>query len=376
MTIMGRVMRKFTSIFGVFLGLVAAISSVASAKPSDLIDTTRCKIHIPQITCSVGEMSTYDSAKNLFEYQAAELALPCLPDSPTYAARIEEEFDELPPIAQEAFCYIERILIPKKGFEWGGYADGLLEPVNDPLFKDIEDEGRYISSKLKGFLLYLNVNRFELSERMEEHTTRVFQMTFGVDVRRNGFDQDLPFFKAASEEERPSALRGTLIHEIGHLIDLANYFTGYGCSYTKVTSEYESGVFTTIQDFSSFSWKLNVDGPADDCSSYRLAFQEEFSHLRGFVKDHAKHESAEILSELERSSFASVYAMEHPGEDFAEQFTHYHLGEGTYAELGNQVVYSFDRRENSIFIEKNRFIESLGPETFANMKDRLYHVAF
>lgn len=121
-------MKIFIRNLSAFLGVVC-VQAMAHAEPSYIIDTTRCKARIPQTTCFVTELN-YGSAKNHFELRAAELALSCLPDSSTYAARIEEEFDRLPPVAQEAFCHIERILIPKQGFYWGGRAEVLLEPLN------------------------------------------------------------------------------------------------------------------------------------------------------------------------------------------------------------------------------------------------------
>lgn len=205
---------------------------------------------------------------------------------------------------------------------------------------------------MTGFILYLNIGRFEAVEDLEDHSTRLFQMTFGRNVRDDGFDPELPFFKSVSQE-RPSSLRGTLLHEIGHFIDYSNNFTGYRCSSGYGAGNESREVLTTVKEFSAFSWQLALNGQSDECGSYSLTFKEEFSHLRGFVSDHPKNKAAEIAKELEESSFSSVYAMYWPDEDFAEQFTFYHFGKGTFAELQNEVIFSFDRKENAIFEEKN-----------------------
>lgn len=337
----------------------------ANTFSADIFYPERCKDRIEQITCAVDYKYVPNPELSLYDNQRAEMSLRCLPESSTYAAQIMKEFDKLPPVAQEAFCYIEKVFFPAHGFEATGAANVLVQPLDHPTPDSIyEVDGEWFESmQLKGFVLHLNPSRFKVLKTYDEAQTRLLQRTFGVDVLKDGFDQELPIFRRQATDS-PSAILGTIMHEVGHLVDFTGGFTQNSFCEEKYS------------EFFSLSWEFDLQNTDESvaCSSHNPKFREPFQHLQGWTKSYLKDDLRMILQELQNSSFASMYAMANPWEDFAEQFTAHYLGMGSVLHIGEGVLLNFEEKTHPKFLEKKRIIESIGPEIFQRVNQVTYRI--
>lgn len=239
----------------------------------------------------------------------------CLEGSEAYAAPVERVYDILPAKLQKAFCGIDAIFV-EDGMESLAYAGAQRH----------NDESGNITA-------YMGIRKVLLEQNYD--ATSVFgwkeQRAFGLVAP--------PFIHLPAgprvEVVLPhslSALQYVIIHELGHVLDFANYanefkFPDYShCEDDECRYDAYRKAVPVEGSWSELSWK----SPTVPRSEHKFPLWDNLC----FYNCHKSlnvNDIEDFYSQLEKTNFISTYAAVSPYEDFAESLTFFILSSADFS---------------------------------------------
>lgn len=319
-----------------------------------------CFKYIKENTCYVATDYKYDLTKNFMDNHSQMMSRECLADAENMIAELETSFRALPAHSKNAFCFIKKIFIVKEKTKFGGTAELSydLDNVEKIMTKD-DGDPLALGLKPNGFVLTLSkVYRFDLKETEAEYRTRILHTFFGRNVFEYGLSPDLPRW-SQQEANDPSSLLTTLIHEIGHFVDLTGGYTG-----AKQEDEQNSAIHP-MTNWYEFSWILKETNNGTEF--YKPQISNKLQPALNFSLSIYDWEN--IIDDYDQSSFESFYALTRIEEDFAEQYMAFHATGRWQLQKNNQVYMRSDQRPSPIFQDKINFIAQIPADIFSRVND-------
>ncbi len=235
-------------------------------------------------------------------YSAQEIAqgwssVPCSSASASYVPALMAFYDEMPARLRPSLCTLERIFI----------SDGITSTAfASPIMKSLDEApvGAYIGARKSTFLNQPTVSAL---------VTWKEQLPFGGSAEFLANDPSLVQINYGLNTGLPAdGLYYVLIHEIGHLLDFANFVSATSCGPNRSGSNCVPNPGT----FASLSWETSSK-PLAHAKHLR---QGEFCYYNCAGLILSPSEGFTIYSSLMTSAFITPYSGMNSREDFADFF--------------------------------------------------------
>lgn len=372
------------------LDIRSYVVSLICILPYGYIVAADCSDDIVKNTCKVASLFDFDPKEmGVLEFYKKRQNPDCTDDSEKYGEILLEVYSRLPEHSKSAFCVIKKILVFPADAPFGGMASRYLSTdENDYVFEPNVYEGiNRFKMKILGYVLSLNLSRFESGETEEQYLTRTFTNPF---VERSEVGQhvaSLPTVTHGTEPYEFSSLLHTVIHEVGHFLDYANdVASGYSIS-GDFDLDYAKHNFFSFENpfdinfeqdhgFLNRSWYAGLSDSSQRSSQIEIDGQM-YTNI-GFTpfapsilkKEHwpiPNENFEEFYRHLQESRFITPYSIASPAEDFAETYSNF-VDEKNFMVSKDGVIFYDEalKYKDPIYLEKIEAVKNVMKLGFEN----------
>ncbi len=270
----------------------------------------------------------------------------CNANSEKYAHYFESIYDKLSPIFQKMFCSVKYIFIEKK-FYGTGYAGLLYDQQNN----------------LDGAMIGVRKSALDNNLKFSQFASWKEQLSFGGNTQNYSLKQDLPSVLTKSKSDVNLFLYFLIVHEFGHLFDLANGLNNQDCK----TSGH-STCSSKTGSWSAIGWKNLQDPKAKNDFKRRQDLCFYLCNNNPLPANSA----ISIYKDLAQTDFLSLYSSTNILEDFADSLAFFMIDQDLHAkykvfaskDLVNNVIKKIHSKK---FIRKYSYLED-----FVSRADLIY----
>ena len=235
----------------------------------------------------------------------------CLAGSETYAPRMVEVYETLPPKMQKLFCSMKVIFVEKT-----------LSSLAYAGVSGVDEQGP--------FNAVMGIREGLLAR--DENTNDVFgwkeQKAFGVQAPPYQVLPGSPLVKAKMTGKN-TALQYIVIHEIAHVLDFANSANNFVCKQGETCDddnwdqEYMRKHIPAPASWSALSWSNSIDPKP----SFDFPLHEKLCFYDCQNNGLSLQQMPEFYRQLNAVEFITTYAAVNPWEDFAESSAFHYLSQ-------------------------------------------------
>lgn len=349
-----------------------------------------CSKNIVEHTCRVESLLEIDMNEvGIVNYFNQTQDPECAEDSNKYGKILLDVYSNLPEHSKTAFCSIKRILIMPEEANYGGAASKYIS-TNDEDYSiesELYNDYNMFKSKVLGYILRINITRFNSGETRKDYLTRMYSMPFEVRGTLGKPVESLPIVVIDSKPYKYDNLLATIIHEMGHFLDFSNNVTfevsiqgDFHIDYSKFNFFSHDYPFTLHYEqnhgFMDKSWYYGLYDSNHQSSEIEIE-GEVYSNLSftPFAAPILRHENhpvsndrfEELYRELLASRFISFYSISSPAEDFAETYLYYLDGKNVRVQKDGHIYYDESLKYlNDRYFEKIKALEKIMDLGFEN----------